>query len=287
MKKTIKKIWGLVWKEFVFGGHLLALGLVSLVFTSANLLNINITWDSLVVVYLMSLIPCLYGRYLDFDKDSITNLDRNRYLKSRRRRIPLIISIFGLILIGVLLYFDKFFILPFIILLIFLSFLYDKFLKKITGKIPGFKNFVTASIFASLVIFPVLYYSSGFNISLLLLIFFVYLREFIGMSFSDIKDIESDKREGLKTLVIVLGQKRFTNFLNYINLFTAVPIIIGVYMGFFPRFTLMLLLSIPYSLHYFNRLKNMRVNSTSLFNVVVDSEDIWWSIYILIGKALI
>mgnify|MGYP001562821980 CR=1 FL=1 len=70
---VIEKILKTIWKEFVYGGHLLSLGAASIVFTSAILLEIKITWDCLLVVYLGAQIIYLYNRYKEFKKDSLTN----------------------------------------------------------------------------------------------------------------------------------------------------------------------------------------------------------------------
>ncbi|NCF75452.1 MAG: hypothetical protein GWO87_03125 [Xanthomonadaceae bacterium] len=44
----IKKFLNFTWREFIYGGHLTALGASSVVFTVAILLDIPVGWDFLV-----------------------------------------------------------------------------------------------------------------------------------------------------------------------------------------------------------------------------------------------
>lgn len=286
MRKS-KEILRSIWSEFVYGGHLLSFGTVSIVCTVAILLNIKITWDFLVIVYLGTISCCLYGRYKNFDKDILTNPERCQYFKKYVKKIPLIIFCFIVINIGILLYFNKISVLLFAISLILLSFLYDIFLKKITKRIIGFKNFFVSLLFTLWIIFLIFYYSLPLTLSVILILIFFYLRFFIGTSFSDIKDIESDKEEGLLTLASVLGERNLINILSTINCLVAIPIIIGAYFHLLPLYSLALLLSIPYSFYYFEKLKDRKISAAYLYNIVVDGELIMWSIFILIGKIVL
>ncbi|MCX6759660.1 MAG: UbiA family prenyltransferase [Candidatus Nealsonbacteria bacterium] len=283
----IEKILKPIWNEFVYGGHLLSFGAVSIVLTSAILLNIKITWDCVTVVYLGTLAGCLYGRYREFNKDILTNLERSQHLKKYIKKIPLIIFLSISTFVGILLYFNRIFVLFFSLLLILLIFSYDKFLKKFTKKIVGFKNFFTSLIFSLLVILLAAYYSVSLNLALVLILIFVYFREFVGISFSDIKDIDSDKKEGLRTLAIVFGQEKLIKILSLINILAIIPIIIGVYLNLFPQFSIMLLLTVPYTFYYFKKLEDKNINPAFLYNVLVDTEDILWLIYLAFGKVLL
>mgnify|MGYP000052318336 CR=1 FL=1 len=85
------------------------------------------------------------------------------------------------------------------------------------------------------------------RISLLLLFLFVFLRWIINTAFFDVKDIEADKKDNLKTFPVVLGNKNFLRFIHILNLFSFSPIIIGVYFDTLPSFTLALCLFYFYS----------------------------------------
>lgn len=83
--------------------------------------------------------------------------------------------------------------------------------------------------------------------------------------FFDIKDISSDKEERLKTFAVVWGKERTIRALIILNLLSAVPLIIGVYLDILPWFSLALLLTLPYTFYYLNqtRKKIRRFYTTS------------------------
>jgi|GEM_PF-7050352 hypothetical protein len=53
---------------FVHSGHLIAFGLASVVFLSTELMGIKLSLEFFVVIYLLTLGPCLFGRYIDLKK---------------------------------------------------------------------------------------------------------------------------------------------------------------------------------------------------------------------------
>ena len=194
-RPKIKDVLQSIWNEFIYGGHLLSLGASSIVFTSALLLEIKITWDCLLMVYLGMESAYLYNRYKDFKKDLLTNPERTRYLERYISKIPLIICIFAALIVGLLIHFTNLKAILFTLFLLLMSFLYSKIFKALTAKILGFKNIFVSLMWGSLVIFLVVYYSLPLQTSVLLVFLFVFLRFFINTSFFDIKDIESDKKE--------------------------------------------------------------------------------------------
>ena len=283
----LKKILNSIWNEFVYGGHLISLGAASIVFTSAILLDIKITWDCLLVVYLGTESVYLYNRFKEYKVDFLTNPERTEHIKKYVKYYPFIIFLMTFSAIVIVVYFNKISALIFGLLLFFGGLLYSKFLKKITKKIVAFKSFFVSLLWTLLVIFLSLYYSHVPNLPLFLILIFVYIEVFVNTSFYDIKDIGSDKKEGLLTLPIVLGQKKMLYGLNVITILAALPILFGFYSNLFPQSSLMLLLTIPYTLYYFQKSKNPKTSPNFLYNIIVDGEFILWSIFILLGEFLL
>lgn len=283
----IEQILKLIWDEFVCGGHLLSLGAVSIVFTSAILLNIEITWDCLLVAYLGTQSVYLYNRYKEFKQDFLTNPKRTRHIEKYIKYIPFIIFLMSFSAITIVIYFNKISALIFGLLLLSGGLLYSKFLKKITKKIVGFKNFFVALVWTLLVVFLVFYYSSPLNLPLFLLLIFIYLRWITNTAFFDIKDIDTDKEEGLLTFSIIWGRKKLLNILSVITILAVIPIISGVYLQLFQKSSIMLILTIPYTFYYFRKLENKNVDISFLYNVLVDGEFIFWPIFILLGEFLL
>ena len=238
----IKKILKSIWDEFVYGGHLLSLGAVSVVFTASFLLNIKITWDFLLIVYLGTESVYLYNRYKEFRTDFLTNPERTEYIKKYIKIIPLIIFFFSLIISLILIYHKNFSALFFAVFLLIIGLLYSEIFKGFTQKIVGFKSFFVSLMWALLVIFLAIYYSLSLGLILFLIFVFIFLKCFVITSFFDIKDTEGDRKEGLLTLVNVLGQKKLVDILNLTTVLAVIPIILGFHLKLFPQSSIMLLL---------------------------------------------
>lgn len=275
----------LLFNEFVYGGHLTSIGTSSIVFTSAVLLDIKITWDFLVVIYLSSYIFLLYDRFKDLKEDFLTNPERTLYLKKYSKVIPLLISCLILSVIGIILCFNDARSLVFCFLLLLLGLFYSLFFKKITRKIIAFKTFFISFLACPLIIFLFFYYSIPFSFAGFLIFSFVFLRMFINTNFFDIKDMESDKKKGLLTLPLVLEKKYLLHLLCLITFIAPLPILFGFYLGFFPIYSLILFLTIPYTFFYFNYFKRSR-NEKSYY-IFIDGELILWTFFILLGKNLL
>ena len=271
-----KQVLGFAWREFVYGGHLLSLGAVSIVFTSAVLLDILIAWDFLLVVYLITYTVYLYNRFKEFNEDFLTNPDRTQHVKRYINRIPFIISCSVLIIIGILLHFGNFLSLVFGLLLLLLGMLYSVCFKKLTRKIVGFKSFYVSFIWASLVIFLAFYYSFSLNLATFFIFFFIFLRWLINSIFFDIKDTKLDKKDYLKTLPVLLGKMKVLSYLHIINIFSIVPIIIGVFKNLLPPYALFLLIFYFYSFYYLQKVKDEKANVHNLSYVMVDGEYLLW-----------
>ena len=283
----IKKFLNFTWREFIYGGHLTALGAPSIAFTSAILLDIPITWDFLLIVYLITYTVYLYNRFKEFNEDFLTNPNRTQHIGGYIKYTPLIIFCFTLVIIGMLLRFGNFLSLIFGLLLLFLGVLYSIYLKKVTKKIVGFKNFYVTFIWSLLVIFVGLYYNAPLNLSLFLFFSFVFLRGIINTVFFDIKDIETDKKNGLKTIPVLVGRKKTLIYLYIINIISFMPIILGVYKDIFLPFSLSLIVLYFYSCYYLQRAKSEKAEIQNLPYILVDGEYLFWPLILLSTKIII
>jgi len=124
------------------------------------------------------------------------------------------------------------------------------------------------------------------SIPLFLIFLFVFLRMFINTVFLDIKDVESDKKNNLKTFPIVFGYKKTILILKIISLLSGLLLILGSLLYFIPTYSLILLLVVPYSFYYFKKSEN-KENFYLVNYVLADAEFILWLPFILIGKTLI
>lgn len=281
-----KKILYLILNEIIYGGHLLSFGVLGILYSSALLLGILITWDFLLIAYLGSQVIYLYNRYKEFKIDYLTNPTRTEYLKKYINYILPIIAFYILAIVLLLYYFEKFTPAIFVIILIVLSLLYSHFFKKMTKNIKGFKNFFVSFMWGSALIFLALYYSYSLNSSIILLFIFIFLRLFIHENICDIKDIKSDKKEKLITLIIFLGEKKLLDILQFLNILSFLFIVLGIFLNILPFYSLSLILTVFYAICFFKWLKS-DIDKNFLYNAVVDGEFIFWPLFILLGKILL
>ena len=285
----LKEKLELIWKEFIFGGHLQCVGTLSIVLVAAILLGIKITWDCLIICYLLFYPMYLYNRFREIEIDSLTNPERTAYIRSYISKTPIIIFFIVVALILLMLRFTNLTTTIFGLLLLFLGLLYSEGVKKLTRFIPLFKNFYVAAFFAILVIFPVLYYnfplnSSALKLSLFLFFLLVLLKGIIMQIFLDIKDIEGDRQEGLKTLGVLFGREGAIKAIQVLNLFVVLPLIaICVLLRFFPLEFLSLILLVPLDFYLLDSLKYKNYFTF----IIVSGIFLFWLIFISMAKIFL
>jgi len=285
----IKKLLRLIWNEFIYGGHLQSLGAASIVFVSGILLKIQITWDVLFVAYLLFYIPYLYNRFKEINIDRLTNLQRTQHVSKYVKFIPIILYFVIFILVVSLVYFSNLRALIFGLLLLIFGILYTLIFKKLTQKVPLLKNFYVSIFFTSLIFLPIIYYSYPLKtvliVSGLVLGLFIFLKTFLSQIFLDIKDIESDRKRGLRTLPIIIGKEKTFKILYVFNLLIIliIPVVFSLYFNIFSKSILMLFLIIPFNLYCFNLARQQKYFSYFL----VGGEFFFWLILILIGEIIL
>ena len=285
----IKKLSKLIFDELIYGGHLQSLGTASIVFTSALLLKVEITWDVLVVSYLLFYSIYLYNHSKEINADDLTNPERTQHLKKYLKWTPIIFYFVIFVLVGSLIYFTNFLALIFALSLLIFGLLYTLTFKKITKKIALLKNIYVSIFFASLPFFLILYYfyplTNFLIISILLLAIFIFFKAFLMQIFLDIKDIETDKKQGLLTLPIILGKEKTLTILYILNSLITITVLIvfSLYLGIFQKSILMLIFTVPFCFYCYNLAKKQKY-----FGYILQSgEFLLWSFLIFIGDKIL
>ncbi|MEI6850679.1 MAG: UbiA family prenyltransferase [Candidatus Saccharibacteria bacterium] len=283
---SLNKILKSIWDEFVYGGHFLALGDAVALYVMAIILSIPVTWDFLVVIYLCVFAANLFNRSDESGHDALTNPVRVKVMKKYTKYFYPIVIVCLVSSIAIILNFSNVNALIFAVLIFLIAIMYTTIFKKMTKYIVGFKSYVAALFYALMVFLLVIYYAAPINSAVILVFIFYYLRIFISNAACDVKDIKSDKKRGLKTIAISLGEDGAMKFLNVLNILSGLIIVWGVYKNVLPLFSLALLATIPYSSYYFYL--NAKINSKEFFtNAVVDGEFLLWLPYILVGKVFL
>lgn len=285
-KKMFQKrnIFAVVWDEFVYSSHLVALGDILALFSLSIILKVEVSISFFVVVYLSILAINFFNRYEDAGQDVLTNSERSKTVQKYFKYMPYAMGTLFVSSFLITAYFASFNALIFMMFLFGLGILYSIFLKNITRNVIGFKNFMTALPYGLLVVFMAIYANYELSLAIILIAVFYFIRIFINTAYFDIKDMDSDKKEGLKTLAVVYGEQRTKKILLFINAISIVPIFAGIYLNVLPLYSLGILFTVFYALIYLG--KKRISNQSLMYNVVVDGEFIFWLPYLLVGRVL-
>ena len=285
MMFKIKKVSKFILDEFIYGGHLQSLGGISIIFVSALLLKIKISWDILIIAYLTFYLIFLHDRFRGINADLLTNPQRSKHLKKYLHFIPTIFVFLFLILSILLIYYGN--LATFFFILFFLSFgiLYTIAFKQITKKICCFKDLYVATFFALLPFFLLVYYSRPLiSVDVLLLSLLIFLEAFLMPVFLDIKDIESDRKEGLQTIPVMLGIKKTITFLAILNFIGTITIMVLIfYLNVLPKSILMLLFTIPFDFYCYSLVKKQK----NFGYILQSGKFILWPFLIFIGDKIL
>ena len=282
----LKKYLKIVWNEFVYGSHFISLAGSSISVIGALLIGIKLTWSVPVIFYLLLQVGFFYNRYKDFKKDFLTNPERTQHVKRYIKYLPIIIIFYSIILTLILVYYGSSSSIVLGLVMLFLALLYSEIAKEITKKIFLFKELYFAACWGLLILLLTLFYSMPISIAVILLIIFIFIRIFLSTSLFDIKDIISDRNEKLKTLPVLIGEKRAYNFLTIFSFLLFIPLGIGIYLNVFPSYTFSLILIIPYTLFYIYQMKKRKINPILLHYVIIGSEFNFYLFFLILGKLL-
>ncbi len=196
--------------EFVYGGHLTALGAPVKVLTVSILLNVPVSIPLLFIAYLAPLIVYSVDHYQSLEKDMATNLERTMYLTEKVGILPYLIAFYVALLVISLALFANLGLILLTAMLGLYGIMYSTVFKGLTKQIPGFKNIFTSGIWAIGVTFGLpLYYSLPLSPFYVFAFLFIFLRSLGNVVFFDLKDVGSDAAEGLKTVPVLLGKRAY------------------------------------------------------------------------------
>ena len=110
---------------------------------------------------------------------------------------------------------------------------------------------------------------------------FVFLRLFVNTVFFDIKDIQSDSQDRLKTFATLFGERGTLIFLQVLNIVSLLPLIWGIANGYIPNAAYSLTLLVGYTFVYLSASFGLSVKRLRVLSyIVVDGEYIFWPILV-------
>lgn len=277
-----------LWDEFIYGGHYGSIGVSALVLTIMVVLQLPLHWELLLIGYLLTQSTYSYNRIKEIDIDEKTNAPRVEHLRKFGKSLSLIPGFYALLFFTLLIWYgDKISILfGGTIFVIGLFFTIEG--KKFSKLIPGFKSIYIGISWGCMVLFTAIYCSQINILPIILFFSFIFIRVIINVSFCDIKDLESDKKIGLTTLVMLFkNRKNSIYFLHMLNIFSFTLLIVGVVIDVFQPYVLFLILSFFITFYYTQKAKTSQENLSSLVYIIADGELYYWPFFILVGMSIL
>ncbi|HUL61775.1 MAG TPA: UbiA family prenyltransferase [Methanocella sp.] len=277
--------------EFVYGGHVAALVLPSMILAFALVNGDPLNLPLLAIAYLIPLIVYSFNYYAELEGDRPVMPERSAYLEKRARRYPYLISFYaGLLSALIVLYAQR---LPelgvMVGALVVAGILYTAGLKRLTRHIPAFKTTYVAAEWAAAatLLYPV-YAGRGLETAPVAFFGFVFIKVAVNSVFYDLKDIGTDGRDGLKTVPVVLGRERTIRWLYLLSLLAPVPLLAGVLAGDLPGAALILAGFTGYDFYYLRRAQlASHGGMTSGYYALADYEFPLWPLAAAVGLALL
>jgi 4-hydroxybenzoate polyprenyltransferase len=102
--------------------------------------------------------------------------------------------------------------------------------------------------------------------------YFFFIRVFIGSILFDVRDIEGDSLNGVRTIPVFLGIKQTKKLLLLLNL-TLIPwLLFSYFRGYFHRYLLVLMIAIFYGYLHILHFCRERIKPGKLLDLLVDGE---------------
>ncbi len=280
-------------REFVHGGHLLALGTASIAGFSALLMGFTPTFPLLLMAYLFSYGAYTINRSAEIDQDKLSHPERTKHLETRKKYLPYVagscfaIGYFLAILTNI----------PFFLALLAplaLAVAYSVGSKKLV-RVLGVKRLKEKLLMKNVVIsfgwslIPVLvgFYYAQFGLMIIALAPFVFLRLMESTIFFDARDTQGDKVNGIRTIPTVYGFLRSFTIMDVVDLVSGIYLIALISIGVLPLYASIMLAFPIYSGIY--RILALRYPSRMNFlcDVICDGEYILWGPALVLGRILI
>jgi len=277
-----------VYKELVYGGHLLALGTSSMAATVAFVVGKTPSWDLLLMAYLFSFGAYSINRMADFEEDKVSHPERTAYLQGRKGLLTAISA--GCFLVGYslallrnLVFFGG------LLLPLLLAVAYSVSSKQMRGTFgisrlkEGLlvKN-VAISFGWSLVPVLVGLYYLELPWGLLAMAPFIFLRLMVNTIFFDQRDVDADRAYGVRTLPTQLGMDRSSRVMDVIDISSGVYMLAVAAAGVVPLLALALIVFVPYSFAYRAYARSGRHRNAAR-DFAADGEYLLWGVVAYIG----
>jgi 4-hydroxybenzoate polyprenyltransferase len=252
------------------------------VFFSGMLFNM-FNFNMVLITFLTTFSTYGLNKLTDLREDSINNPERAKTIKKIELifKLSVAMSFFFSLLLG---FFESILTLPILLFPLLLGILYSV---RLTRKIPrlkditGVKNLTIALSWAVGSTFLPLIYLANKEILLIILVFYLFfLKSYINSIIFDIRDIDGDRLNGVRTIPVLLGRERTKILLLILN--STLFLWLMIYQFFFMKYFYVLFFSIVYGYWYIIHFCRDGPKPGKSMDLLVDGEFIYLAIITLI-----
>lgn len=248
----------------------------------------------LPLIFFMTFSLYTLNRLTDEEEDAINNPKRRAFFSKYGREIFLsAASMYAIALILCSLNNIASFVICITVLLLGVSYSVEWVPKKLAAYL-GFKRFkdpivIKNSIIAltwsiTMVLLPIYFNSSPFTLLALLVFMFIFLRGIVNTVFFDMRDVEGDKINRVRTIPVVLGIKKTKLLLLFFNTLIGLILLYGALIS--PKSVIFYTLNISTVYSYLYIYLHNRININFLCDTIVDGEFILIGTLALLGHHL-
>jgi 4-hydroxybenzoate polyprenyltransferase len=277
----------------VLGGHLLALGTVSIVACVSFVMGLNPTLPLLAMAYLFSFGAYMLNRSSEMREDEVTNPVRTKYLSGRRKYLPAITV--GSFAVGYALaalrnpVFFGALAVPLVLALAY-SVGSKRFVRYLGARRLKEKLLVkNVAISFGWALIPVLVglYFQAVPVLLYSLGVLIFLRLMVNTILFDVRDVEGDRKSGVKTIPTIFGLGRAFAIIDVFDAASALFVVFAVVTGLLPTYALAFLFFTLYSFCYRFLARRPGTNLSFVCDFLADGEYLLWGPVIYLGKLFI
>ncbi len=219
----------------------------------------------------------VYGlnKLTDINEDVINTPERANIIRKIRPFLKFFVAI-SFILSLILGFSENALTLPVLIFPLFLGTVYSVRLSNNLPRlkdITGVKNITVALSWAVVMTFlPIIYLSTKKIIPIILIFGFFFFKSYINSVLFDIRDIEGDSRNKVRTLPVFLGRDKTKNLLLILNSALLPWLIFSYFQGFFHKYLFILIFAIAYGYWYILHFCREGVKIGKSLDLLVDGE---------------
>lgn len=236
-------------KEFVYGGHMMALGAVSGGVIALMATGQPVAWSAALMIYLTFEPIYIFDRWRGYRQDCSENPERSAYLGRYLHWMPALIAAYIIVLVTVGLLSGSPAGLLVCGVLLVMGLAYGDVFKPLTRHLPLFKNLYVALFWMTAGGFIVLTSSHTLSVGAGLILAFVFLLSVKIQAFFDFKDVQADTEAGLKTLPALVGDAWARRLLMLLAGAMLLPVLVGVGGGVLEPPVLAVAVALPLNLH--------------------------------------